>query len=150
MDKMTYITMCDAKVKLVRTEYALTQEQMAMMLGISKKTLVEIEKSRKSLGWTTAVALCSIFSDSEILTNIFGGNAFDIIKSLAFVDEQITYPKTMGGKVWWQEVEQNDRYIIQQNIVSQHYRLLTKDYRRVASSFNIEELLPLFEAEGQV
>jgi DNA-binding XRE family transcriptional regulator len=98
MDREAYIAKCDAKVKLVRTEYGLTQDKMAMALGISKKTLVEIEKSRKSLGWTTAVAFCTVFSDSEVLANVFGGNPSEIIAALAFDGEPASYPKTMGGK----------------------------------------------------
>jgi DNA-binding XRE family transcriptional regulator len=119
---------------------------MAVALGISKKTLVEIEKARKSLGWTTAVAFCTIFSDSEILADVFGGKPFDIIVALAFEGEPMSYPKTAGGRVWWTNVEQNDTFIIQQNIISQHYRLLTRDHRRVASSFRQEDLLPLYES----
>jgi DNA-binding XRE family transcriptional regulator len=144
MDRLSFIARCDAKSKLVRTEYGLTQEKMATVLGISKKTLVEIEKARKSLGWTTAVTFCTIFSDSEILAGVFGGKPFDIIAALAFEGEQVNYPKTAGGKVWWTDVEQNDVFIIQQNIISQHYRLLTRDHRRVTSSFALEDLLPLF------
>ena len=33
---------------------------------------------------------------------------------------------------------------IQQNIISQHYRLLTMDGRRIASSFDLEDLTGLF------
>lgn len=40
---------------------------MAHELGISKKTLVGIEKGRSSLGWTGSAALCLLFGDSETL-----------------------------------------------------------------------------------
>ncbi|MDR3053205.1 MAG: helix-turn-helix domain-containing protein [Coriobacteriales bacterium] len=147
MDRLAFISLCDARVKLVRTEYGFTQEKMAAVLGISKKTLVEIEKGRKSLGWTTCVALCSIFGESDILSDAFGGKATDVVLALSFEGEQPHYTKTLGGKVWWLDVEKNEVFIIQQNIISQHYRLLTKDHRRVASSFKLEDLLPLFNSE---
>jgi DNA-binding XRE family transcriptional regulator len=50
MNKNEFIKLLDGKLKLIRTEYGLTQDKMASVLGISKKTLVEIEKNRKSLG----------------------------------------------------------------------------------------------------
>ena len=49
MDRTTFIENTDARVKLVRAEFDLTQEKMALLLGLSKKTLVEIEKGRASL-----------------------------------------------------------------------------------------------------
>ena len=63
MTRETFISEMDRHVKLVRTEYGFTQDVMAKVLGISKKTLVEIEKGRSSLGWTGSTALCTIFAD---------------------------------------------------------------------------------------
>jgi DNA-binding XRE family transcriptional regulator len=113
---------------------------MADILGISKKTLVQIEKGRSSLGWTGAVALCTIFERSEVLEAAFGGAAEDIIRALAFQDSQPNYPKTMGGKIWWKTLEETFRYKVQQNIVSQHYRVLDQDDRRLFSSFELQEI----------
>lgn len=148
MNKQEFVSICDAKVKLVRTEYSLSQDKMALMLGISKKTLVEIEKGRSSLGWTGSVALCSIFQSSEVIAGVFGGRPTDIILALAWNGSEPTYPSTMGGRVWWQTVMQNKRYLIQQNILFQHYRLLTADGRRVTSSFVLEDLIRLFNEPG--
>ena len=50
MDRDTFVDLMNHQLKLVRTEYGLTQEAMARALGLSKKTLVEIEKGRSSLG----------------------------------------------------------------------------------------------------
>jgi DNA-binding XRE family transcriptional regulator len=99
-------------------------------LGISKKTLVEIEKSRKSLGWTVSVTLASIFSDSTILRDAIGGDVSDIIIALAFKDIEVDYPKTWGGKVWWKTISEKKCYRIQQNLFSRHYRLLDQENRR--------------------
>ncbi len=79
MNKNEFIKLLDGKLKLIRTEYGLTQDKMASVSGISKKTLVEIEKNRKSLGWTSSVALASIFSDSTILHDAIGGDISDLI-----------------------------------------------------------------------
>lgn len=144
MDKSEFVSLCDAKIKLVRAEYSLSQDKMALMLGISKKTLVEIEKGRSSLGWTGSVALCSIFENSEIIATVFGGRPNDIILALAWNGSEPVYPKTLGGRVWWQTIVENKRYIIQQHILFQHFRLLTADGRRIASSFVLEDLKKQF------
>lgn len=149
MTREEFVAELDRQVKLVRTEYGFNQEIMARVLGISKKTLVEIEKGRSSLGWTGAVALCAIFSGSQVLSGLLGGEAGDMVRALAFQDLRPTYPKTMGGKVWWRFVETMGPYTIQQNILSQHYRALDREDGRVCSSFDLEEIRQrLRELEG--
>ena len=138
MTKEQFIREMDRTVKLVRTEYAFTQEAMAKALGLSKKTLVEIEKGRSSLGWMGAVAFSSIFSGSQVLSGLLGGEAEDLVLALAFEDLKPVYPRTMGGKVWWRTVETIGRFRIQQNILSQHYRALDEENGRICSSFDLE------------
>ena len=145
MTRETFISEMDRHVKLVRTEYGFTQDVMAKVLGISKKTLVEIEKGRSSLGWTGSTALCTIFADSQVLSGLLGGEAGDMIRALAFQDLKPVYPKTMGGKVWWRFVETCCGYRIQQNIISQHYRVLDSDDGRVCSSFDLETVKAALE-----
>ena len=140
MNKKEFIERCDEIEKLIRTEFSFSQEKMSEILGLSKKTLVEIEKGRSSLGWTGSVALCTLFSDSKILSSTFGGEPTDIIQALAFAHTDRVYPKTMGGHVWWREIENKRGYKIQQNIISQHYRILNERDERVYSSFDLEEI----------
>ncbi len=143
MDRKRFIEICDRKVKLVRAEFSYNQEKMAQALGLSKKTLVEIEKGRSSLGWTGSVALCALFGESETIVGTFGGDPTDIILALAFEageHRQLAFP---GSRIWWQTVEETSRGIIQQNILSQHYRLLDDTGTRIASSFDIDDLRAL-------
>ena len=140
MTKDQFIAEMNQQVKLVRTEYGFTQETMAKALGLSKKTLVEIEKGRSSLGWMGAVAFVSIFSCSQVLSHLLGGEAEDMVLALAFDDLKPTYPKTMGGKVWWRYVEMCGPYKIQQNLISQHYRALDREDGRVCSSFDLNTI----------
>jgi len=140
MTRDEFIHEMNIHLKLVRTEYCFTQETMAKVLGLSKKTLVEIEKGRSSLGWMGAVALCSIFSGSQVLAGLLGGDAADMVQALAFRDQHPSYPKTMGGKVWWRTVEHYKGVCIQQNIISQHYRALNQDDERICSSFELDEI----------
>lgn len=148
MDKKEFIEICDFKLKLIRTEFSFSQDKMAIILGVSKKTLVEIEKGRSSLGWTGSVALCSLFSNSEILDSTFGGSPNDMILAIAFEGCEPYYPKTLGGRAWWHSEMENENYIIQQNVISQHYRLITKDGKRISSSFNLEDLMPIYLDEN--
>lgn len=145
MNKEEFAAQINSMLKLIRTEYGLTQDKMAVILGISKKTLVESEKGRRSLGWTEVVALVSIFSQSQILNNAFGGDLYDIVSAIAFENVDVKYPSTMGGKVWWKTVYEKCDYKIQQNIISKHYRLLNKDNQRMISSFEYEEVLEYFQ-----
>ena len=140
MKRDEFVNMMSKSLKLVRTEYDLTQDKMAYCLGISKKTLVEIEKGRTMLGWTGAVALAQIFSDSTVLQNAFGGEMSDMIKALAFDEAGVRYRQTRGGKVWWRVIEETGAWKIQQNYISQHYRLLTADDRCVYSSFHLDKV----------
>lgn len=140
MDRKTFIEEMDIHLKLVRTEYGYTQEMMAQVLGISKKTLVEIEKGRSTLGWMGAVAFSTLFADSRILSSLLGGEASDMVKALAFEGKKPFFFPTMGGKVWWRTIEQGEKWLIQQNIISQHYRALDQHNRRISFSFDLEEL----------
>ena len=101
MTKKEFAAALDSALKAVRKEYGFTQEKMAAVLGISKKTLVEIEKGRSSLGWTGAAAFAAIFRESFILQAQFGGDLDDLVEALAFAEAEPQYPKTMGGRVWW-------------------------------------------------
>ena len=113
MDKDLFVKRMSELLKPVRAEYSLTQEEMAETLGISKKTLVETEKGRRQLGWT---------------------------ESVAFAERNIIYPQTMGGKIWWNTIADEEGYKIQQNMISKHYRLLNRQDQRLASSFDRDEI----------
>lgn len=138
MNKADFIKKIDEKLKLIRNEKEFTQDKMAEIIGISKKTLVQIEKGRSSIGWTGAVTVCTIFKDSEILQMSFGGSPEDLILSIAFNNYEENYKNTLGGKVWWIPISTKGIYRIQQNIITNHYRILDDKYRRMCSSFDLE------------
>ena len=140
MTRKEFIEICDQKLKTIRTEHSFNQVKMAYALGISKKTLVEIEKGRSSLGWTGSVALCMIFGDNEEISCALGGSTKDIIKVLAFETEEQPVKNIKGNKFLWQTIKKTGEYILQQNVLSQHYRLLDSDGNHLSSSLNIEDL----------
>lgn len=141
MERTEFISIMNHKIKLIRTEFDLTQEKMADAIGLSKKTLVEIEKGRNSLSWTAAVAAAVIFADSEIIAGSFGGDTSDLVKVIALNGLDAKLPdKTMGGRVWWQDIKESKGYRIQQNIISRHYRILDAEDRRFFSTFDKKEI----------
>ena len=141
MERAEFISIMNHKIKLIRTEFNLTQEKMADAIGLSKKTLVEIEKGRNSLSWTAAVAAAVIFADSEIIADSFGGETSDLVKVIALNGLDAKLPeKTMGGRVWWQDIKESKGYRIQQNIISRHYRILDAEDRRFFSTFDKKEI----------
>lgn len=135
MTREEFVQIVDGKLKLIRTEFGYSQDKMAEILGMSKKTLVQIEKGRSTLGWMGAVALCTIFCKSEIIMLTFGGHPADIIMAVVFDSAERQYPKTMDGKVWWIDMETAGEYKVQKNVVSQHYRILNGKDRRICSFF---------------
>ena len=135
MTRERFVDTVDAKLKMIRSEFDFTQDKMAEVIGVSKKTLIQVEKRRESLGWAGAVCVCLIFKDSEILQMAFGGDPQDIIRSLAFENYEEGSRSTMGGKIWWKDQESNGRYRIQQNLISQHYRILDAENKRICFSF---------------
>jgi len=139
MDKKQFTKLIDERIKLIRTEYGLTQEKMADVLGISKKTLIQIEKGRQSVGWTGSVAVASIFADSVLLRETAGGDITEIIIALSFNDVDVSYPKTWGGRLWWETIFEQENFRIQQNIFSRHYRILDATDCRRYTSFSLEE-----------
>ncbi len=140
MERSEFIRQLDRQEKLVRTEAGYTQQQMALLLGLSKKTLVVIEKGRASLGWTGAVTLCTLFAGSAVLQNAYGGELSDMLRALAFAGAPHPPQPTMGGHVWWRTVRAENGWRIQQNIISQHYRILDAGDGRLFSSFSLEEI----------
>lgn len=83
MNKDHTIELISTKIKLIRTEKRYTQDKMAEILGISKKTLVQIEKGRTNAGWTNTIAICALFRDSEVLQNALGDDPLVVIETMA-------------------------------------------------------------------
>ncbi|MGH0432063.1 helix-turn-helix transcriptional regulator [Bacillus hominis] len=140
MDKQEFIQLVNKKLKLIRIENDLSQDKMSEVIGLSKKTLVEIEKGRRSLTWTGAVCVVTLFEDSDIIQMTFGDDINEIIKTIAFTHYNNSSSKTLGGKLWWRQIRELNGYKVQQNIISQHYRILNKENHRICSSFELDEI----------
>ncbi|MCP8968972.1 helix-turn-helix transcriptional regulator [Ectobacillus ponti] len=139
MNRGEAIVQAAAKMKLVRTEGGYSQEKMAEILGLSKKTLVQIEKGRILPSWTTVIAVCALFPESETLQAAFGSDPLEVVQLLAREHVERRREKTMGGKVWWQEVARQGRFRLQRNVITQHYRVLDEGDYRWFSTFDQQE-----------
>jgi DNA-binding XRE family transcriptional regulator len=139
MIKAEIVEVVSKKIKLIRIENNYTQDKMAEVLGISKKTLVQIEKGRIPPSWTLIVATCALFRESQTLTSVMGADPLEVIETVAHerIDKQ--REKTLGGKVWWKDITLNGSFRLQQNLISQHYRILDQENFRWFSSFSKEE-----------
>ncbi|WP_144499811.1 helix-turn-helix transcriptional regulator [Bacillus sp. FDAARGOS_235] len=144
MNKETVIDLISKNVRLIRLERGYSQEKMATVLGISKKTLVQVEKERTSIGWTNAVVVCALFKDSQILKHILGEEPFEVIETLAHDSMNTPKVKTLGGKMFWNEITKKGKFRVQQNVISQHFRILDESEYRWYSTFEEEEVMNHF------
>jgi DNA-binding XRE family transcriptional regulator len=145
MNKDEIIQNLSDKLKLVRVEMAYTQDKMAEIIGVSKKTLVQIEKGRNPAAWTVVVASCALFRESEVLQSAFGGDPLEVIETIARDGKNYRKEKTLGGKLWWKTLSKNNGFLLQQNVISQHYRILDEEDYRIYSTFEESEAKSRFE-----
>lgn len=124
------------KLRLIRTEAGYTQDKMAEIIGVSKKTLVQIEKGRVLAGWSTVVSVCALFRESDNVIILFGNEPLEVLETVAREGIDLKKQKTLGGRVWWREISRKSGFILQQNILSKHFRILDDKDCRVFSSFD--------------
>lgn len=130
------IEMVSEKLRLIRTEAGYTQDKMADIIGVSKKTLVQIEKGRVLAGWSTVVAVCALFRETETVQFLFGNEPLEVLETVAREGIDYRRGKTFGGKIWWRELFRENGFILQQNILSKHFRILDEKHYRIYSSFD--------------
>lgn len=136
MNRDEIIRLVSDKLRLIRTEAGYTQDKMAEIIGVSKKTLVQIEKGRVLAGWSTVVTICALFRETETVQFLFGNEPLEVLETVAREGIDYRRMKTFGGKIWWREVSRKSGFILQQNILSKHFRILDDKNYRVYSSFD--------------
>lgn len=136
MTRETFISVCNRKEKLVRNEVGYSQQKMSEVLGLSKKTLVEIEKWRCSLGWQGAVTLCVLFAHTQEITLAFGEDIAAFLASIG--GEGMRAPFETPYAIWRTVLTQGDEEI-EQNSASQLYRL-RRSGKTILSSFTLSDL----------
>ena len=138
MSKDEIIRLISERMRLIRVEVDYTQDKMAEIIGISKKTLVQIEKERNEASWTTVVAVVSLFRETLTVQTLFGGDPLEVIETVSRESIDYRKEKMLGGKMWWKDLSSEKGYTLQQNMISQHYRILDDDQYRIFSSLDRE------------
>ncbi|PGV51902.1 helix-turn-helix transcriptional regulator [Bacillus sp. AFS037270] len=136
MTRDEIIMQVSEKLRLIRTEAGYTQDKMADIIGISKKTLVQIEKGRVLAGWSTVVSICALFRETETVQFLFGNEPLEVLETVALNGIDLRKAKTLGGRVWWRGISKKNGFILQQNILSKHFRILDDQNYRIFSSFD--------------
>ena len=136
MTKDEIIRLISERMRLIRVEVDYTQDKMAEIIGISKKTLVQIEKERNEASWTTVVAVVSLFRETLTVQTLFGGDPLEVIETVSRESIDYRKEKMLGGKIWWKDMISEKGYTLQQNMISQHYRILDDDQYRIFSSLD--------------
>ncbi|MFU8786457.1 MAG: helix-turn-helix transcriptional regulator [Candidatus Izemoplasmataceae bacterium] len=136
LSKEDFTALVSSKIRLVRNEYNFSQEKMAELIGVSKKTLIQIEKDRLKASWTVVLAICGLFRESEILKMTLGEDPVELIEMISF--EHLSIPKSMtgGGKMFWKTVIKDGKFHMQKNLISNHYRIIDGNGKRWVSSYN--------------
>lgn len=138
MDRQNFTELIQSKFKMVRIEAGYTQDTMAQTVGLSKKTLVQIEKERVLPNWTTCVSICALFRDSEVLNSTFGCDPLEMVQTVS--RNHCAYPiYSTTSDIYWQTMDNRDGYILQSNKVSELYRVLDRGKQPIFGTSKLRE-----------
>ena len=136
MTKETFIHTVSNNIRRIRHEFHWSQDRFSEMIGITKKTLVQIEKERVLASWSVSVTTVLLFENSETIKDNFGENPRTVIEEILYQGVLIPKNQTMGGKFFWSDVFTQSGFVIQKNLFSNHYRLIDGYGKRYLSGFN--------------
>jgi DNA-binding XRE family transcriptional regulator len=128
----------------LRKKEHMTLEEMAYVIGLSKKTLIQIEKNRSKLKWPEAVTFISVFSDTDLVKSLFGDEVLDIVQSIAIQKPARRQLKTLGGESWWNTIESKEGWRLQQHKISRHFRILDQENYRIYFTYSKSDAVQEF------
>lgn len=143
MDREAFTKVIQSKFKIIRTEAGYTQDSMSQTVGLSKKTLVQIEKVRIIPNWTTCVSICALFRDSDTLTSTFGGDPLELAQVLS--RGNAFYPDYLKESLYWETVEEKDGWTLQRNKMNDLHRVLNPENRPVHASYLERQSITYFK-----
>ena len=145
MNKQTVIDLVAPRLKLIRTEMDYTQDQMAEIIGVSKKTLVQLEKGRQPLSWATAVVVCALFRESALLRSVMGEDPIELAEIAVHAEIHSRETAASASINWWTEIGQWQQYKLQQHTTGGHYRITGDNQKRLFSTADRETALAEFK-----
>ena len=84
-------------LRSIRQETKLTQEELANILGISKNTIVNIEKKDSTLSWPLVISIVTLFNQTPTIQEIIKGESFiEVIAYCSFMENKKTNPILYG------------------------------------------------------
>ncbi|HLR39665.1 MAG TPA: transcriptional regulator [Jeotgalicoccus sp.] len=143
MDREAFTKVIQSKFKIIRTEAGYTQDSMSQTVGLSKKTLVQIEKERIIPNWTTCVSICALFRDSDTLTSTFGGDPLELAQVLS--RGNAFYPDYLKESLYWETVEEKEGWTLQRNKMNDLHRVLNPENRPVHASYLERQSITYFK-----
>ena len=144
MNKTDFCKRTQTILEDLRKDQGMTLEQMALTIGLSKKTLIQIEKGRSNLKWAEAVTFVSIFNDHDLVKSLFGDETNEIIQTIAIQKSPKRQFKTMGGESWWKTISERDGYRSQHHKISKHLRILDNENYRVYFTYSKSDAIKQF------
>lgn len=102
-DRKVLIASVSSKSKRIREELNIKQEDFSVILGISKNTIVNVERleDNKCYSWPVVMAILILFSSTDVITEILGEqSAIDVITKYAFIGKSkrnLLYNSTIMG-----------------------------------------------------
>lgn len=148
MDKQAFTETLQAKFKMVRTEAGYTQDSMSHTIGLSKKTLVQIEKERILPNWTTCISLCALFRNSEVLTNTFSGDPLELAQVIS--RGHGVYSNYESESVYWEDIDSKNGFKLQFNKVNKVYRVINDENLPVHASYIEREIRTYFNKQTEL
>jgi len=128
-------------LKLLRAEYDYSQQEMANSIGLSKKTLIQIEKNRLFLSWGATCAVCAVYRGSKLLQMELGEDPVNLVETLAHNDLQTYTGAQSRNYVFWDVVEESAEFTISKNIITDHYKITDKAGKKYGSSFDFKKIM---------
>ncbi|MFK5884105.1 MAG: hypothetical protein QM489_07205 [Candidatus Izemoplasma sp.] len=119
----------------IRLEYNLSQTVMANMIGVSKKTYIQLEKQRIILKWSEAVTISTIFKDSKTIVNVFGDDIISIIHLISFEKPIFEYQNNANTSKMIM-INKENKFLLQQDKISKLYRITDQTKLLVYISFS--------------
>lgn len=143
--KQDLVSKISKSLKLLRAEYGYSQLEMATSIGLSKKTLIQIEKDRMVLSWGATCAVCAVFRGSKMLQMELGEDPVNLVETLAHDNLQMYTETVSRNYVFWDVILDNGEYILAKNILTDHYKITTHNGKKLSSSFDENKITIEYE-----
>ncbi len=143
--KQDLVSKISASLKLLRAEYGYSQLEMAASIGLSKKTLIQIEKDRMVLGWSATCAVCAVYRGSKLLQMELGEDPVNLIETLAHENLQMYADTASRNYVFWDVIQDNGEYILAKNILTDHFKITSLAGKKLRASFDETKIKSEYE-----